>query len=91
VLACSALKESYRVTLVQGVDGLQVVYLKGSYELILSRLAERHGHYMKPEMLRSQFEALEEPSDALVVDVRLGVERIVEEILKTLPLIGVTP
>lgn len=82
VLACSALKESYRAVLRQGVDGLQIVYLKGSYALILSRLAARQGHYMKPEMLRSQFEALEEPVDAWVVDARLGVEGIVEEILR---------
>ena len=84
VLACSALKESYRAVLRQRVDGLQIVYLKGSYEVILSRLADRQGHYMKPEMLRSQFETLEEPSDALVLDVRLGVERIVDEIKKNL-------
>ena len=83
VLACSALKESYREVLRRGIDGLQIVYLKGGYELLWSRLASRQGHYMKPAMLRSQFEALEEPSDALVVNVRLGVERIVDEIKKT--------
>ena len=83
VLACSALKESCRAKLRRGIDGLQIVYLKGSYEIIWPRFATRQGHYMKPEMLRSQFEALEEPYDALVVDVRLGVERIVEEIFKT--------
>ena len=83
VLACSALKESYREVLRRGIDGLQIVYLKGGYELLWSRLANRKGHYMKPELLRSQFEALEEPSDALVVNVRLGVERIVDEIKKT--------
>ncbi len=82
VLACSALKESYRAALRRGIDGLQFVYLKGSYELIWSRISKRKGHYMKAEMLRSQFEALEEPSDALVVDVRLGVDEIVETILK---------
>ena len=82
VLACSALKKRYRLALCQGIDGLQTVYLKGNYELILSRLTARQGHYMKTEMLRSQFDALEEPSDALVVDIRLGVEKIVEQILK---------
>lgn len=82
VLACSALKESYRATLHQGTDGLQFVHLKGSYDLIWSRLATRQGHYMKPEMLRSQFETLDEPVDALVVDVRLRVEEIVGTIIK---------
>ncbi len=83
VLACSALKESYRLSLRQGIDGLQLVYLKGSYDLIWSRIAQRQGHYMKPDMLRSQFETLEEPADALVVDIRLTPEEIVEQILKT--------
>jgi gluconokinase len=83
VLACSALKESYRLALSQGIHGLQWVYLKGSYEAILPRLANRQGHYMKPTMLRSQFETLEEPSNALVVDVRLTTEQIVETILNT--------
>jgi gluconokinase len=81
VLACSSLKESYREVLRRGVDGLRIVYLKGDYTLLWSRLAERRGHYMKPAMLRSQFEALEEPSDALVVDVRAEAERIADSIL----------
>ena len=62
---------------------MQLVHLKGSYDLIWSRISERKGHYMKPEMLRSQFEALEEPVHALVVDVRLTPEEIVEKIIKT--------
>ncbi len=81
VLACYALKESYRAKLCQGTDDLQFVYLKGSYALIWSRISQREGHYMKPEMLRSQFEALEEPLDALVVDVQLRPEEIVEKII----------
>lgn len=83
VLACSALKESYRTILSRGIDGLQFVYLKGSYDLIRSRISTRQGHYMKPEMLQSQFEALEEPVDALVVDVCLTPEEIVEKIIRT--------
>ena len=82
VLACSALKERYRLTLRQGVEGLQIIHLQGSYEMIWSRLAERQGHYMKPAMLRSQFDALEEPSDALTLDVGLEPEQIVQEIMK---------
>jgi gluconokinase len=82
VLACSALKERYRQQLMEGNDGVQLVYLKGRYELIWSRLSERKEHYMKPHMLKSQFETLEEPVNALTIDSSLSVDEIVEEILK---------
>lgn len=81
VLACSALKERYRQTLLAGSSNVQVVYLKGDFALIQSRMAARAGHYMKPEMLQSQFAALEEPVNALVVDIGLSAEVIVENIL----------
>lgn len=82
VLACSALKERYRRQLLEGNVGLRVVYLKGSYDLIWSRMSARAGHYMKPEMLQSQFNALEEPADALVVDIAPPAEDIVDSIIK---------
>ena len=82
VLACSALKESYRQQLLEGNEGVQLVYLKGSYELIWSRLTRRKDHYMKPDMLQSQFEALEEPAHAFVVDISMPVEDIVQETLE---------
>jgi gluconokinase len=81
VLACSALKESYRQQLLEGNEGVQIVYLKGSYDLIWSRIAARKDHYMKPQMLRSQFDTLEEPTNALVVDVSLPVSDIVNTII----------
>jgi gluconokinase len=81
VLACSALKESYRQTLQAGNPAVKIVYLKGSYELIEKRIAERSGHYMKPGMLKSQFETLEEPAGALTIDIALPVEAIVEKIV----------
>ena len=84
VLACSALKESYRQTLLEGNEGVQIVYLKGSYDLLWSRLSLRKDHYMKPQMLQSQFATLEEPADALRVDVSLPVHEIVQVILKQL-------
>lgn len=84
VLACSALKESYRQQLLEGNEGLKIVYLKGSYDLIWSRISQRKDHYMKPEMLRSQFEALEEPTNALTINVSLSVAEIVEEIVEQL-------
>jgi carbohydrate kinase (thermoresistant glucokinase family) len=69
ILACSALKEAYRRTLVAGRSQVRIVYLKGSKELIRRRLAERVHRYMPPALLDSQFAALEEPADALVVEV----------------------
>jgi len=84
VLACSALKESYRQRLLEGNAGVQIVYLKGSYELILSRMTRRKNHYMKADMLKSQFDALEEPADAITVDISLPVEKIVQTVIKQL-------
>ena len=84
VLACSALKESYRQALLAGNPGVQMVYLKGDYDLLLARIQDRSGHYMKPAMLQSQFEALEEPSDALIVDISLSVAAQVDHITAAL-------
>ncbi len=79
VLACSALKASYRETLRVGPE-VKFVYLRGSYELIAQRLASRHGHYMNPHLQRSQFETLEEPKDTVTIDVGPPVAQIVKEI-----------
>jgi gluconokinase len=83
VVGCSALKQSYRAVL---ADGLPItwVYLKGSAELIRSRLQHRTSHFMKADMLTSQFDALEEPPDALVADVSQPPSAIVEQILAAL-------
>ncbi|MFZ5856857.1 MAG: NADP-dependent phosphogluconate dehydrogenase [Chloroflexota bacterium] len=80
VLACSALKERYRQQLLDSHADMQLVYLKGSYDLIWSRMEARAGHYMKPSMLKSQFDALEEPVNALTVDIALSVDEIVGQI-----------
>jgi len=82
VLACSALKERYRQQLLDGNKAVQLVYLKGSYELIWSRMISRTDHFMKPEMLKSQFATLEEPANALTVDISGSVDEITREILK---------
>lgn len=82
VLACSALKGSYRQKLLEGIQDVLVVHLKGGYDLIWSRISARQDHYMKPGMLKSQFEALEEPADVLAVDIAMTVEEIVHEILR---------
>lgn len=82
VLACSALKESYRQKLLEGNEDVLIVYLKGSFELIWSRISARSDHYMKPQMLKSQFDVLEEPTDVLKIDISMSVKEIVAEILR---------
>jgi ACS family tartrate transporter-like MFS transporter len=84
VLACSALKEEYRKCLSQGLD-VKVVYLKGSFELIASRLRGRTGHFAGESILADQFAVLEEPRDAIVVDVAAPPEAMVDQILSNLP------
>jgi len=84
VLACSALKEHYRQQLLDGNQGVQLIYLKGSYDLIWSRMEKRTDHYMKPQMLKSQFTALEEPVNALTIDISGSVPEIVQEIISNL-------
>ncbi|HJS18587.1 MAG TPA: gluconokinase [Anaerolineales bacterium] len=84
VLACSALTESYRRQLLDGNEDVQLVYLKGSYDLIWSRMSARSDHYMKPHMLQSQFDLLEEPEEAITVDISVPVEDIVRVILEEL-------
>jgi gluconokinase len=83
VLACSALKESYRAELRVGPD-VQFVYLQGSYDLIESRLGGRHGHFATSQILTSQFAILEEPADAIVVGVDAPPAEIVADIRKLL-------
>lgn len=72
VLACSALKEAYRQRLKRAGD-VRIVYLEGDEATITARLASRQHKYMPPTLLPSQFAALEEPVDALVVDIRESV------------------
>jgi gluconokinase len=81
VLACSALKAAYREELVDHDDDIQIVYLKGSFDVIWKRMEGRKNHYMKPDMLASQFAALEEPPDALVEDVEKSPDKICADVL----------
>ena len=76
VLACSALKASYRSHLL--IDGhVRLVYLKGDRSLIQDRLTERRGHYMNPSLIESQFATLEEPQQAIIVDAAASPETII--------------
>ena len=79
VLACSALKESYRQILSRGLADCRFVHLSGSIELIRARLAERKHRYMPASLLDSQFAALEAPAGAVVVDIARPPARCVED------------
>jgi len=81
VLACSALKKSYRERL-QINSGVKLVYLKGTFDLLRQRLHARKGHYATEQILTSQFADLEEPADAITIDVARSPEDIVVEIRK---------
>ena len=69
VLACSALKESYRRRLAQGVEDFKVVDLHGSAQLIRERMKTRRHRYMPAALLDSQLATLEPPLDAIAIDV----------------------
>ena len=79
VLACSALKKSYRDYLLID-EGVHLIYLMGDYELIKERLSDRSGHYMNPKLLDSQFESLEEPEGRFLIDVSMPTSEIVRSI-----------
>ena len=84
IIACSALKQKYRDQLLEDNEGTMIVYLRGDYELIDQRMQKRQKHYMKADMLQSQFDALEEPENAIVVSIEVGIDKIVDEIINTL-------
>src|SRR5215472_4081381 len=73
VLACSALRRAYRCEL-QISSEVRPAYLKASPEVLRARLRERAGHYMKEGMLASQLATLEEPADAVVIEVNGTIE-----------------
>ncbi len=81
VVACSALKETYRQHLARGhEEQTKFVYLEGDFETIYTRMQTRQ-HFMKPAMLKSQFETLEKPINAMVIDIRQSEDEVVDDIL----------
>ena len=84
VVACSALKRRYRDIIIGDRPDVQLVHLKGDQNLIRTRLACRHGHFMPAGLLESQFEALEEPTAderPIVVSIDRRPREIVDELL----------
>jgi gluconokinase len=82
IISCSALKQQYRKQLQIDPELIKFVYLKGSETLIEKRLRSRVGHFMKAELLASQFESLEEPKNAMIVEVKRSPEQISTDIQK---------
>lgn len=83
ILVCSALKRKYRDMLREGNKNLYFIYLKGDFDLIAQRLSNRKGHFFKPEMLKSQFEALEEPlnnhNDVCFIDINNTIDGVADD------------
>ncbi len=85
VLACSALKASYRSQLLMAPD-VKLVNLHADRELVAERLSYRKNHYMNPELIDSQFATLEEPTGALTINASLPADTIVGRICQALDL-----
>ena len=85
VIACSALKESYRKLLKKNIEDTAVfVYLNGTFEQILSRLNSRDGHFMPKGLLQSQFDTLEPPKYGISVPINQTEDEMVKQILKSI-------
>lgn len=84
VLACSALKQAYRKQLWVDPEQMQLVYLKGSFELIEDRLKQRDDHFMKADLLHSQFANLEEPQTGIEIDISQPMAEILTTIRREL-------
>lgn len=87
IIACSALKEKYRYVLSEKIETpVHWVLLQGDFGLIQKRMEARKGHYMPPSLLQSQFETLEPPANAIVVNIENDPEEIVADILRQIKL-----
>lgn len=85
IIACSALKEKYRVQLSNKIEVKTVfIYLKGTFDEIKSRLDSREGHFMTSALLKSQFDTLEPPTEAITVSIIQTPKQIIKEILNHL-------
>jgi gluconokinase len=84
ILACSALKESYRNVLRDEATPPAFVYLDVDLQTIRDRLQHRTAHFFPKELMESQFAALEKPKDAIIIDARKPLEEVVEHVIEAL-------
>ncbi len=83
IIGCSALKESYRKILKNNLEkDVSWIYLSGSFDEVMSRLNQRKGHFMPAALLKSQFETLEIPKNAIQVSINQSARQIVKRILE---------
>lgn len=81
VIACSALKESYRILLREGISLVKFVFLDGSFDEIMARMKSRKGHFMPSDLLKSQFDTLEIPKDAITISISKAPDKIAASII----------
>ena len=81
VLACSALKESYRKHIEDVNTETSWIYLKGSFDLVMKRMKQREHHYMPHTLLQSQFDILEEPKKAFILEIDQEPQLLVDKIM----------
>ena len=88
IIVCSALKKKYRDQIRDGNRNVKFLFLQGSYDVILERMRQRKGHYMKESMLKSQFDTLEVPGadepDVIPADIDASFEEVVERCVQAL-------
>ena len=85
IIACSALKESYRKLLMEGIeDNVKWIFLEGEYGLIKERMLSRSAHFMPTKLLSSQFDTLEIPAYAIRINIDTTPEIIVDHIMNQL-------
>lgn len=88
IIVCSALKKKYRDQIRQGNSNIRFIFLHGPFELILERMKQRQGHFMKTEMLQSQFNTLEIPQDdekdVVFIDIDSSFNEVVERCIQAI-------
>lgn len=88
IIVCSALKKKYRDQIRHGNRNVKFLFLQGSYDVILERMRQRKGHYMKESMLKSQFDTLEVPGadepDVIAIDIDASFEEVVARCVQAL-------
>lgn len=92
IIVCSALKKKYRDLIREGNENVKFIFLHGDFELVLTRMKQRKGHYMKADMLKSQFDTLEVPQydekDVISIDINDSFDNVVAHCIESIsPLI----
>lgn len=81
IIVCSALKKQYRDLIRDGNDHIKFLFLAGSFDLVLARMKQRKGHYMKSEMLKSQFDTLEVPQQDEPDVIHIDINGVFDEVV----------